>query len=339
MAVEIVTIEKKYVKYYVEKIDYEYEEDNSVITTKTCYSLVTKNDSVGLAPDFDVEKWDVVESIPEEASYLKEVLTQDGTTGNTTTALHYWYEWYTEEEPGVEHVKGVCVNCKYHTTENPNLAEYLITKPFKYVCEGQQVINKIPDDPHYCKAWIKQDYIGGKDVFDPCSIHNTHGECIKYELDTEVTVEAPVITQNDNTVTITAEEGATIRYTLNETDPSAEGAIYTEAFEITEDTVVKAIAEKDGVQSEVATKECTYVEPAVTVSDPVITCSENTVSIACDTEDAIVYYTVDGSDPTAESSVYDAPFAITETTTVKAIAAKDSVYSNIVEKTCEYEEI
>ncbi len=61
---------------------------------------------------------------------------------------------------------------------------------------------------------------------------------------------------------------------------------------------------------------------------------EQTVSIACTTEDATIHYTLDGSDPTEESPVYGAPLTISETTTIKAIAMKEG-YDNsaIVEAT------
>lgn len=57
-----------------------------------------------------------------------------------------------------------------------------------------------------------------------------------------------------------------------------------------------------------------------------------TVTITCETEDAEIRYTLDGSDPDAEATLYTAPFDLEETTTVKAIAIKDDSKSTIAEK-------
>ena len=57
------------------------------------------------------------------------------------------------------------------------------------------------------------------------------------------------------------------------------------------------------------------------------------VTLACETEGAAIRYTLDGNDPTAESTLYEAPFTLTETATVKAIAIKDEVSSSIASKT------
>ena len=48
-----------------------------------------------------------------------------------------------------------------------------------------------------------------------------------------------------------------------------------------------------------------------------------TVTISCDTEGAVIYYTLDGTTPSVNSSVYTEPFVVSEDTTVKAIAMKD----------------
>lgn len=57
-----------------------------------------------------------------------------------------------------------------------------------------------------------------------------------------------------------------------------------------------------------------------------------TVTISCDDTEAVVRYTLDGTDPTAESTLYQAPFTISETTTVKAKAFKGEAFSNVASK-------
>lgn len=59
---------------------------------------------------------------------------------------------------------------------------------------------------------------------------------------------------------------------------------------------------------------------APTVAKPVISCTDNMVSISCETANSSIYYTTDETAPSKESTLYPAPFEITKNTTVKAIA-------------------
>ena len=57
---------------------------------------------------------------------------------------------------------------------------------------------------------------------------------------------------------------------------------------------------------------------------------DQVVTISCTTQDAVIYYTTDGSEPTTESDVYAEPITVTEgITTIKAIAVVDGVSSNV----------
>lgn len=59
------------------------------------------------------------------------------------------------------------------------------------------------------------------------------------------------------------------------------------------------------------------------------------VTLACTTEGAAIHYTIDGTEPTAESTPYTEPIVINEATTVKAIAVKDGMEASSV-VTAEY---
>lgn len=59
---------------------------------------------------------------------------------------------------------------------------------------------------------------------------------------------APIISLDENKVTITQEQGAEIRYTLDGTEPTAESMLYEAPFTVADGTTIKAIAiGKDGV--------------------------------------------------------------------------------------------
>lgn len=77
-------------------------------------------------------------------------------------------------------------------------------------------------------------------------------------------------------------------------------------------------------------------EPVITVTTPVISFSNNTVSITCSTDDATIYYTTDSSTPDSNSSVYTSSFSISSTCTVKAIAIVENTSSEVTSMLCEY---
>ncbi len=82
-----------------------------------------------------------------------------------------------------------------------------------------------------------------------------------------------------------------------------------------------------------------YADAAERVETPVLPAAgtfygSKSVSITCATKGATIYYTTDGSEPTTNSTEYTAPFSITETTTVKAVAVKTGmVDSDVVSAT------
>lgn len=71
------------------------------------------------------------------------------------------------------------------------------------------------------------------------------------------------------------------------------------------------------------------VPPSISGTTPFLGSTEVTITAE---EGATIYYTTDGSDPTTSSTQYNAPFTISATTTVKAIAVKDSKTSEVASK-------
>ena len=110
---------------------------------------------------------------------------------------------------------------------------------------------------------------------------------------------------------------------------SAEGAISLEWEQPT--TTRKAIY--------LLSIEVTYTQEAVAVATPVFApvsgtyYDAQTVSITCETEGANIYYTLDGSTPTASSTLYTAPVTIDSTMTVKAIAILGTESSSVATAT------
>ena len=70
----------------------------------------------------------------------------------------------------------------------------------------------------------------------------------------------------------------------------------------------------------------------VVVATPIITLTDNSVTITCATTGATIYYTLDGSTPTSGSTQYSAAFTLDSSCTIKAIAIKGGKSSAVAEE-------
>ena len=136
----------------------------------------------------------------------------------------------------------------------------------------------------------------------------------------------------------------TLYYAVNDDDyTNVEGTNYFPLF-ITEDMVVddKVIIKAyhtvtvggNTAQSEVVTVKYNVVNPEVSIS-PASTIFANTIDVilTATPEGASIYYTTDGSEPTAESTAYNEAITLDATTTIKAIAVFDGITSEVSEAT------
>lgn len=125
--------------------------------------------------------------------------------------------------------------------------------------------------------------------------------------------------------------GATIRYTTDGSDPTlTSGTIYSEVIDIPGNSslFIKAIAYMDGYNPSAVTSAHYLVTG--TVADVVFSLPAGTyqtsqsVSLETATQDASIYYTIDGSNPTRDSYRYQQPIVLplNSTTEIRARAFK-----------------
>lgn len=117
---------------------------------------------------------------------------------------------------------------------------------------------------------------------------------------------------------------AFIHYTLDGTDPTSESPVYSVPLEITQSTVVKAMARKKGWKdSQTATAEFTLMASPVYLSPESGTYdSPLSVTIYSASSDITIHYTLDGSEPSETSPVYAEPILLNGNTFVKATGFK-----------------
>jgi pimeloyl-ACP methyl ester carboxylesterase len=134
--------------------------------------------------------------------------------------------------------------------------------------------------------------------------------------------------------------GATIRYTINGSNPTSSSPVYSgvTSLAFTSTTVLKAKAFKTGLlDSGTVTATYTILQQVATPTfsqPPGLFIGTGTVSfrISCATSGATIKYTTDGSDPTSSSSTYFGilPFNFTSDTTLKAKAFKSGMADSAI---------
>lgn len=149
-------------------------------------------------------------------------------------------------------------------------------------------------------------------------------------LDSTVSITAPTISCDGTRVNITCSTPGALIYYRTATENLYD--LYTSEFLINFDTTVQAYAVLQHKISSVTTQVCEYDDGRP--SAPVITCTDNYVTITCATAGAQIYYRTGGG---GDYALYTSPFEISVDTFVEAYSSYDGLTSDVVSETCDYD--
>jgi sugar lactone lactonase YvrE len=158
-----------------------------------------------------------------------------------------------------------------------------------------------------------------------------------------IKVEIPTFTpvagtySNAQSVTIScATNGATIYYTTDGLIPSNSSPQYSAPINVATNMTVQAYAVSAGLYDSDVGSATYNITSSATVATPTFSPAAGTysaaqsVSIACTTSGATIYYTTDGSTPTMSSPQYSSPISVTSSRTLKAYACHAGMSSSAV---------
>src|SRR3989304_1477808 len=145
------------------------------------------------------------------------------------------------------------------------------------------------------------------------------------------TVATPTISPDGGTfansvdVTLaTQTASASIRYTLDNTEPTASSALYSVPITLTQSATLKAKGFLTGYNDSATASASFTLTP--TVATPTIAPDGGTyadsvvVTLATQTAGASIRYTIDNTEPTASSALYSVPITLSQSASLKAKA-------------------
>ena len=138
--------------------------------------------------------------------------------------------------------------------------------------------------------------------------------------------------KNELDITLENNTNADIYYTIDGSEPSKDTLHYDKKIHLEQTTTIKAVSYDHGIYSDIA--EFKYVKnenilPDITVNKMPGKYTKP-INVSLTTLHGNIYYTLDGSEPTDSSNLYQNPIAIDKTTTIKAVVYDQGQAGNII---------
>lgn len=200
----------------------------------------------------------------------------------------------------------------------------LSSNGYATVSNGTVTVNSLPESDIELTLTVTYPVTGG----NPAVASGTTLTATKTIILQGTNPSAPTISVSGTTVTMSTDAAGTttIRYTLDGSDPTASSTAYSGPIDVSGQTtspvVIKAITVRNGNASSVTEQRVQLTLPA-----PVITAdaSAGTATISCANAGATIYYTTDGTTPSATNgrAYTDQLSGLPLMTNLQAIAVRD----------------
>ena len=314
---------------------YYYDGGTSRYIHNSGSTITTSNSATNAFIPYTVTVTDVVSTSTNPTINGADVLTATGTSNYTATGAAYRMGYTNYNFNSANHYVDANGNSFTGTPANATLTNSWSLESNSYATvnnSGVVTVSSLPQSDVTLTLTVTATVTGGT----PAAPAGTTLIGTK-----EITIQgtippAPIINVSGNSVTLSTEAAGTtsIHYTLDGSDPTAtNGTVYIGAIDLSTSTTspvtIKAVTVRNGNASSVTTQQVklTLPEPVITVN-----AETGTATITCSNSSATIYYTTDGSAPSATNGTQSNGqiTGLATMATVKAIAICDGWNSSSV---------
>ena len=238
---------------------------------------------------------------------------------------------YCDTEEVYDNEVGTDVNI-YYTFSDINVEDFVDSNG-KFKTDGQNPVSEwvkvekglglrvdIDKTVNMKLVTVKENSVTGQEISDTSSYF--------LGIKPDAVVATPALGTDPGTVQLTAQDGCKIYYTTDGSDPITNGVEYCFEIPVSKDTLIRAVAEKDGVFSDISDFEYTVTNNTDSVISSNYPSGEYAggikVSLSSDKPDDRILYSVDGSEP---SIPYTGEIAVDKSAVIRAkVEGSDEVF-------------